>query len=100
VAQVPDDENDRRFVNNPFARALHPATERRTVAQWIALVLVSIFAFVVMGAAFVLPLAFGYGLLARSHGRIGMIAAGVVAAAVYVAIIASLLRKRRKAARR
>ena len=55
--------------------------------------LVSIFAFVVMGAAFVLPLAFGYGLLARSHGRIGMIAAGVVVAAVYVAIIARV-RKR------
>ena len=53
-----------------------------------------------MGAAFVLPLAFGYGLLVRSHGRVGMIAAGVVAAAVYVAIIAGLVRKRRKAARR
>ena len=91
---MPDD--DRRFVNNPFARALHPATERRTVGQWIALVLVSAFAFVVMGAAFVLPLAFGYGLLARSHGRFGMIAAGVVAGLVYVAIIASLVRKRRK----
>lgn len=91
---MPDD--DRRFVNNPFARALHPPTERRTVGQWIALALVSVFAFVVMGAAFVLPLAFGYGLLVRSHGRVGMIAAGVVAALVYVAIIASLVRKRRK----
>ena len=94
---MPDD--DRRFVNNPFARALHPPTERRTVAQWIALVLVSLFAFVVMGAAFVLPLAFGYSLLARSHGRVGMIAAGVVAALVYFAIVASLVRKRMKARR-
>ena len=94
---APDD--DRRFVNNPFARALHPAKERRTVGQWIALVLVSSFAFVVMGAAFVLPLAFAYGLLARSHGRVGMIAAGTVAALVYLAIVVGLVRKRRKARR-
>ena len=94
-----DDHDDRRFVNNPFARALHPAAERRSVGQWIALVLVSVFAFAVMGAAFVLPLAFGYGLLVRSHGRVGMVAAGVVAALIYLAIIAGVVRKRRSARR-
>lgn len=94
MAEAPDD--DRRFVNNPFARALHPATARRTAAQWIALVAVSIFAFVVMGAAVVLPLAFGYGLWARAHGRVGMIAAGVVAAGIYAAIVAGVVRRRRR----
>jgi hypothetical protein len=92
-------EDDRRFVNNPFARALHPEKARPTVGQRVALVVVSIFAFVIMGAAFVLPLAFGYGLLARSHGRVGLIAAGVVAAAIYVAIVAGLVRRRRRARR-
>ena len=70
------------------------------MGQWIALVAVSLFAFAIMGAAFVLPLAFGYGLLVRSHGRVGMIAAGVVAAGIYVAIVVGVVRRRRGAQRK
>jgi hypothetical protein len=86
-------EDDRRFVNNPFARALHPEKARRTVGQWIALVVVSIFAFAIMGAAFLLPLAFAHGLFAHSHGRWGMIAAGVIVAAIYALILLRWLRR-------
>ena len=44
-----------------------------------------------MGAAFVLPLAFAHGAVsARSHGRWGMIAAGVLVAAVYALILVRL----------
>ena len=89
-------EDDRRFVNNPFARALHPEKPRRTAAQWAALVIVSVLGAAIMGAAFVLPIAFGYGLLGRAHGRVGMIAAGVVVAAIYVLIVVRLLRGLRR----
>ena len=84
-------EDDRRFVNNPFARALHPKTGRRTVGQWIALVLVSVVGAAIMAAAFVLPLVFGYGLIARAHGSAGMIAAGMVVGAVYALILVRLV---------
>jgi hypothetical protein len=93
---VPEPPDDRRFVNNPFARALHPPRRRRTVGQWVALVAVSVVAAAIMAAAFVLPLAFAQGLLARSHGRAGMIAAGVVVTAIYVLIVARLVRGRRR----
>jgi len=85
-------EDDRRFVNNPFARALHPPKPRRTLGQWIALALVSTVGAVIMATAFVLPLAFGWSLL-RAHGRIGMVAAGVVVAAIYGLIVFGLLRR-------
>jgi formate-dependent nitrite reductase membrane component NrfD len=87
-------QDDRRFVNNPFARGLHPEKARRTAGQWVALILVSLFAAIVMGAAFVLPLLFAHGLLARSHGRAGMIAAGVIVAAIYALIVVRLVRRR------
>ena len=93
MAEPPED--DRRFVNNPFARALHPEKDKRTVAQWIALVVVSALGAVIMGAAFLLPIAFGWGLLGRAHGRAGMIAAGVVVAAIYALILVRLIRRRR-----
>ena len=92
-SRPPDD--DRRFVNNPFARALHPLKEKRTVGQWIALVAVSIFGAVVMGAAFVLPPAFAWGLIARAHGRVGMIAAGVIVVVLYLLLLARMLRRKR-----
>ena len=95
MSEVPP-EDDRRFANNPFAQALHPKQPKRSTGQWIALVLVSLFGAVVMGAAFVLPLVFAHGLLLRSHGRIGMIAAGVVVAAIYALIIVGLVRRRRR----
>ena len=94
VAEAPEDE--RRFVNNPFARALHPERPRRGVGQWAALVVVSLLGAIVMGAAFVLPLVFAYGLLARAHGRVGMIAAGVVVASVYALLVVGLVRRRRR----
>lgn len=90
----PDD--DRRFVNNPFARALHPPKARRTLAQRIALAIVSIVGAAIMGAAFLLPLAFGWSLFGRAHGRFGMIAAGVVVAAIYALIVVSLVRRRKR----
>ena len=90
MAEPPED--DRRFVNNPFARALHPKKARRTVGQWVALVVVSLLGAAIMGAAFVLPILFGYSLLGRAHGRIGMIAAGVVVAAIYALIVVRLVR--------
>ena len=90
----PDD--DRRFVNNPFARALHPPKGRRTVGQWIALILVSLFGAAIMGAAFVLPFVLAYGLFARAHGRVGMIAAGVVFAAIYALVLIGVVRRRRR----
>jgi hypothetical protein len=91
---APEPPEDRRFVNNPFARALHPKKDRRTVGQWVALAIVSIVAFAIMGAAFVLPLLFAHGLLAHSHGRWGMIAAGVLVAAVYALILVRWLRRK------
>jgi hypothetical protein len=90
----PPDDPDRRFVNNPFARALHPAG-KRTVGQWLALALVSIVGAAIMMAAFLLPVFFAHGLLARSHGRWGMRIAGVLVAAVYALIVARALRRKR-----
>jgi hypothetical protein len=89
-------DNDRRFVNNPFARALHPAKGKRTVGQWIALIVVSVLGAIIMGAAFVLPLVFTYGLITRAHGRVGMIAAGVVVGAIYALVLVGLVRRRRR----
>ena len=58
----------------------------------MALAAVSLFGAVVMGAAFVLPLVFAHGLLTGAHGRIGMIAAGVVVALIYALIVVGLVR--------
>jgi hypothetical protein len=88
------DEDDRRFANNPFARALHPAG-RRTVPQWIALVLVLVVGALIMTAAFVLPLLFAHGLFVGAHGRWGMVAAGTIVAAIYALLVMRLLRRRR-----
>jgi len=49
-----------------------------------------------MGAAFVLPLVFTFGLIAKAHGRAGMIAAGVVVAAIYALVLVSVLRRKRR----
>ncbi len=88
-------DDDRRFVNNPVARALHPPKERRTVGQWIALVVVSVFGAVIMGAAFVLPLAFAWFLVMRAHGRVGMIVAGVVVVLFYALLLGRMLTRKR-----
>lgn len=88
--------DDRRFANNPFARALHPARPR-TPVQWVALVLVSVVGAAIMGASFVLPLWFAEGLLVGGvrAGRWGMVAAGVVVCLVYAMIVVRMVRKRR-----
>lgn len=91
----PPPDDDRRFVNNPFARALHPGGRRR-VGHLIALTMVSLFGAVIMGAAFLLPLLFARGLLAGgAHGRWGMLAAGLLVAAIYLLVLLRLLRRRR-----
>jgi hypothetical protein len=90
----PPDDPERRFVNNPFARALHPA-KRRTVAQWVALALVSLAGGAIMLAAFVLPMFFAHGLLAHSHGRWGMRIAGALVVAIYALIVLRLFRRKR-----
>jgi hypothetical protein len=87
-------DDDRRFVNNPFARKLHPEPSRSPLAK-LALATVSIVGFAVMGAAFLLPLAFVPGLViggARAH-RWGMVAAGLVVVAVYAMLVMSAVRK-------
>jgi hypothetical protein len=94
----PDD--DRRFVNNPFARKLHPEPSRSPFVK-LALVAVSVLGFAVMGAAFLLPLAFVPGLVvdgARAH-RWGMVAAGVMVVAIYALLVFSAVRKWRAARR-
>jgi amino acid transporter len=88
-------EEDRRFANNPFARALHPAG-KRTALQWVALVLVSVVGFVIMAAAFILPLLFAHGLLTGAHGRWSMLAAGILVAAIYALMVVRLVRRRRR----
>ena len=87
-------EDDRRFANNPFARALHPERPR-TIAQWIVLTVVMLIAAVIMTAALLLPLVFAGGLLRGAHGRWGMLAAGGIVAAVYAMLIVRALRRRR-----
>jgi hypothetical protein len=79
--------DERRFVNNPFARALHPSPSRSLVAR-LALAVVSVFGALIMAAALVLPLVFVPGLVvggARS-GRWGMVAAGIVIVLIYLLI--------------
>ena len=87
--------DDRRFANNPFARALHPAGPR-SAGQWVALVVVSVLGAVIMATAFVLPLVFAEGLLvggARA-GRWGMVAAGALVAALYALVAVRMVRRR------
>lgn len=88
------DPDDRRFANNPFARALHPA-KRRTALQWIALGVVMLVGGAIMAAAFVLPLLFAHGLFVGAHGRWGMWAAGTIVAAIYALVVVRLVRRRR-----
>jgi hypothetical protein len=91
---VTDDE--RRFVNNPFARALHPERQRRTVGQWVALILVSVVGAAIMGASFVLPLVFAHGLLTGARGRWGMVVAGVLVASIYALILVRVVKLARR----
>jgi hypothetical protein len=82
-----DVSDDRRFVNNPFARRLHPEPSRSPFAR-AALALVSIVGALIMAVAFLLPLVFAEQLLARGVGahRWGMVGAGVIVTAVYLRV--------------
>jgi hypothetical protein len=95
-----DGSEQRRFVNNPFARALHPVPSRSPWAR-IALALVSVVGALIMGAALLLPLGIVPGLIvggARA-GRWASVGVGVLVAALYLALIAGgakrLLRRAR-----
>ena len=99
AAEAPED--DRRFVNNPFARRLHPEPSRGVGAR-LGLAAVSIFGAVIMAGAFLLPLVFAEGLLvdgARAH-RWGMVAAGVVVTAVYARVLFGAVRQWRAGRKR
>jgi hypothetical protein len=86
-------DDERRFVNNPFARALHPEPSRSLFAK-LALAVVSLVGALIMAAALLLPIVFVPGLLRGYHdGRWGMVAAGVLIVAVYVMIAASVVRR-------
>lgn len=91
---VPHDDGERRFVNNPFARALHPVASRSVWAR-LALIIVSIVGALVMMAALLLPLTFIPGLLvggARA-GRWGMVAAGALLVLLYGWLVFASVRR-------
>jgi hypothetical protein len=87
--------DERRFVNNPFARALHPERPRGP-RGWVALALVSIAAACLFAASVVLPLLLMQGLI--RHGlaqrRWGMVAVGVLMGLFYLMLIAGVARRR------
>jgi hypothetical protein len=92
---VTSEDGDRRFVNNPFARKLHPEPSRSFVAR-LALVVVSLLGGAIMGAAFLLPLGFAYGLLVGGvRGQHwSMVAVGVIVVGLYGLLLVSALRRR------
>lgn len=90
---MPDD--DRRFVNNSFARALHPKPDDEKATSPIMYVAVGVMSLVlvcVFVAALVLPPLFVETMLVRGlrTERWGMFALGLVGALVYFAIIFAL----------
>jgi hypothetical protein len=90
-------DDDRRFVNNPFARKLHPEPSRSPLAK-LALGLVSALGFLIMGAAFLLPLAFVPGLVidGARGGHWGRVAAGAIVVAAYAMLVWSAVRRWRR----
>ncbi len=92
LAQPLSDE--RRFVNNPFARALHPVPSRSRLVR-VALAIVSLLAAMIMGVALLAPLVVLPGLLlGRAHqGRWGMVLPGLLIAALYLLLAVAGLRR-------
>lgn len=86
--------DERRFVNNPFARALHPKPSRSLFAK-VALGIVSLLGAILMTAALLLPIVFVPGLLVGgAHARRwGMVAAGILIVLIYLAIIVGTIRR-------
>lgn len=82
---------DRRFTNNPFARAVvQPDDDRATSPVLFVFVgLLSLVLFVVFVAALVLPPLFTHTLIIRGlrTGRPGMLVLGLLMAGIYVLAI-------------
>lgn len=89
---MPDD--DRRFANNPFARAVsgRPAPDdekAQSPIMYVVFGLLSLVLVAVFVAALVLPPLFMHTLIVRGlrSGRPGMLAMGLILAAIYFLII-------------
>jgi hypothetical protein len=85
------EEDDRRFANNPFARAVvKPDDEKATSPLLYVLVgLLSLVLAVVFVAALVLPPMFMHTLILRGlrNDRYGMLALGLLLGVLYLSLI-------------
>jgi hypothetical protein len=89
---------DRRLSNNPFARGLSPQPDDEKATSPVAYVLVGLLSLVlvvVFVAALVLPPMFMHTLIIRGvrGSRPGMLAAGLVLAAVYFVTLVGVGRR-------
>ncbi len=86
--------DDRRFTNNPFARAVvRPDDEKATSpVLYVAVGLLSLVLAAVFIAALVLPPMFMHTLIIRGarSGRPAMLALGLVVAAIYLMMLWSI----------
>jgi hypothetical protein len=94
--QPPDD--DRRFANNPFARAVSPEPDderAKSPGMYIVVGVLSLVLAALFVAALVLPPMFTYSLIVRGvrSSRPGMLLAGLVMAALYFAVLFSVGRR-------
>jgi hypothetical protein len=88
------DDDDRRFANNPFARAVagrpQPDDEKATSpVMYVAFGLLSLVMVAIFVAALVLPPLFMHTLIVRGlrSGRPGMLVMGLIVAAFYLLIV-------------
>jgi hypothetical protein len=90
-------EDDRRLVNNPFARSVvRPDDEKATSpVMYVLFGLLSLVLAALFVAALVLPPLFTCSLLVRGvrTGRAGMLAAGALMAALYLLLFFAAGRK-------
>jgi hypothetical protein len=91
-------DEDRRLANNPFARALRPEPDDEKAQSPVAYVLVGLLSLVLVAlfvAALVLPPLFMHTLIVRGArtGRPGMLALGLVMAALYFALLVGAARR-------
>jgi hypothetical protein len=90
------DDDDRRFVNNPFSRALHPPRpddeKARSPVLYVLFGLLSLVMVAIFIAALVLPPMFTETLIVRGirTGRPGMLALGLVMALLYLLLLWSV----------
>jgi hypothetical protein len=98
---MPDEpRDDRRFANNPFARAVagrpEPDDEKATSPiMYVAFGLLSLVLVAIFVAALVLPPLFMHTLIVRGirSGRPAMLAMGILIAVVYMLIVFSVGKK-------